>query len=264
MTQKDLKELVREKYGEIARASDNQQSGSCCCGPSCCSPAGYTVFSESYSQLEGYNPDADLSLGCGIPTQYAGLKAGDHVLDLGSGAGNDCFVARATVGDTGHVTGIDFTEDMLLKAEENRKKLGYQNIEFIKGDIEKMPLPDNSFDVVLSNCVLNLVPDKNKAFSEIMRVLKPGGHFCVSDIVLRGELSDEMRADAELYAGCVAGASSIDDYVGYIKQKGFADIRIHVEKRIEMPQLVITFPVGKEESGIYSITLSASKPFIAS
>ncbi len=264
MTQKDLKELVREKYGEIARASDDQQSGSCCCGPSCCSPAGYTVFSESYSQLDGYNPDADLSLGCGIPTEYAGLKAGDNVLDLGSGAGNDCFVARATVGDTGHVTGIDFTEDMLLKAEENRKKLGYTNIEFVRGDIEAMPLPDNSFDVVLSNCVLNLVPDKKKAFSEIMRVLKPGGHFCVSDIVLRGELSDEMRADAELYAGCVAGASAIDDYLGYIKQNGFADIRIHKEKRIAMPQLAITFPDGKEESGIYSITLSASKPFIAS
>lgn len=263
MNASELKLIVQQKYGKIA-ASDESASGSSCCTTGCCSPEGISTFNESYDHLDGYVPDADLSLGCGIPVEYADIRPGDYVLDLGSGAGNDCFIARAAVGDTGHVTGIDFTEEMVQKAEENRKKLRYTNIDFVRGDIEAMPMPDNSFDVVVSNCVLNLVPDKQKAFSQIMRVLKPGGHFCVSDIVLRGELSDEMRADAELYAGCVAGASDIDDYLGYIKQNGFADIRIHKEKRIAMPQLAITLTDGKEESGIYSITISASKPFIAS
>lgn len=259
MNQKDLKKVVREKYGEIARASDNQQSGSCGCAPSCCSSPGYTVFSESYSKLDGYNPDADLSLGCGIPTQYAGLKAGDHVLDLGSGAGNDCFVARAVVGDSGHVTGIDFTEEMLLKADENRKKLGYQNIAFINGDIEKMPLADNSFDVVLSNCVLNLVPDKQKAFNEIFRVLKPGGHFCISDVVLKGDMPADIRSDAELYAGCVAGASETGEYMEVINRAGFSGIMIHREKKIEIPDLSYDRFNVEEDQGIFSITVSGYK-----
>lgn len=193
MNANDLKLVVKEKYGEIAKQSKLQNETSCCGATGCCSTVDYTIFSESYDTLEGYNPDADLGLGCGIPTQFAGIKQGDHVLDLGSGAGNDCFVARAIVGETGKVTGLDFTDAMLAKATENANKLGFTNVEFIKGDIEEMPLPDNTFDVIVSNCVLNLVPDKNKAFAQMLRVLKPSGHFCVSDVVIKATCPKNSR-----------------------------------------------------------------------
>ena len=264
MKSTELKLIVQEKYGKIAGASEGDEKGSCCCSPDCCSSADYTVFSEKYDQLEGYNPDADLNLGCGIPTDFAGIKQGDHVLDLGSGAGNDCFVARAIVGDSGHVTGIDFTRPMLIKAEENRMKLGYTNIDFVNGDIEAMPLPGDSYDVVLSNCVLNLVPDKQKAFSEIMRVLRPGGHFCVSDVVIKGEMPDKMRSDAELYVGCVAGASEYDQYISIIRDAGFENIVIHKEKQIILPDTSMPVISDDNTPGIFSITLSASKPMINS
>jgi SAM-dependent methyltransferase len=260
MKSSELKSIVRKKYGQVAASVKAGGESSCCGTAGCFTPEGLTTFNESYAHLEGYNPDADLSLGCGIPVDFAGIQPGDHVLDLGSGAGNDCFVARAIVGESGYVTGIDFTDEMLLRAEENRNKLGYTNVEFVRGDIEEMPLPDNRYDVVLSNCVLNLVPDKIKAFSEIMRVLKPGGHFCVSDVVVKGALSETARNDAELYAGCVAGASSIEDYLEFIRWNGFTDIRIHKEKRIAVPGVILTSPDGKEEAGIYSITISAIKP----
>lgn len=263
MKPSDLKLIVQEKYGKIA-SSPEAGSGSCCCTPGCCSSEGLTAFNDSYSHLDGYVPDADLSLGCGVPVDFAAISPGDHILDLGSGAGNDCFVARALTGETGHVTGLDFTDQMLLKAGDNLKKMGYTNVEFIRGDIEEMPLPGNKYDVVLSNCVLNLVPDKQKAFSEIMRVLKPGGHFCVSDVVIKGTLSEKARSDAELYVGCVSGASTMDEYLGFIHQNGFADITIHKEKGIEMPDGVITHQDGIEESGVYSITISGFKPHIVS
>ena len=174
----ELKRIVTEKYGKIAAQSDKLGESSCFRQPEgCCSTVDYTIFSESYENLDGYVPDADLNLGCGIPTAFAGINKGDSVLDLGSGAGNDCFIARALVGDSGRVTGLDLTDEMLQKATRNLEKLGHKNVSFVKGDIEEMPLPDNAFDVVLSNCVINLVPDKNKAFSEIFRVLKPDGHF---------------------------------------------------------------------------------------
>lgn len=259
MNPSELKLIVQEKYAKVAAVREGVGAGSCCGTAGCCTPDGITTFNESYAHLEGYDPDADLSLGCGIPVDFAGIRPGHYVLDLGSGAGNDSFVARAIVGESGHVTGIDFTEEMLLRAEENRKKLGYSNVEFVKGDIEEMPLSDNRYDVVLSNCVLNLVPDKGKAFSEIMRVLKPGGHFCVSDVVVKGTLSEKARNDAELYAGCVAGASTIDDYLGFISRNGFADIMIHKQKRIELPDGIVSGMAGKAESGIFSITVSASK-----
>jgi SAM-dependent methyltransferase len=259
MNPSELKLIVQEKYGQVAGAREEGGAGSCCGASGCCTPEGLTAFNESYAHLEGYDPDADLSLGCGIPVDFAGLKPGDDVLDLGSGAGNDCFVARAIVGEKGHVTGIDFTEQMLLRAEENRMKLGYSNVEFVRGDIEEMPLPDSHYDVVLSNCVLNLVPDKARAFGEIMRVLRPGGHFCVSDVVVKGTLSEKARNDAELYAGCVAGASTIDDYLGFITRNGFSDIRIHKEKRIELPDGIVSGMAGEAESGIYSVTVSARK-----
>ena len=267
MRAEDLKFVVQEKYGKIAKQSKLQNETSHCgVGSSCCT-VDYAVFAESYNQEKGYNPDADLGLGCGIPTQFASIKEGDSVLDLGSGAGNDCFVARAIVGETGMVTGIDFTDAMLEKARANNAKLGFSNVEFVKGDIEKMPLPDNQFDVIVSNCVLNLVPDKSKAFAEIMRVLKPGGHFCVSDVVLKGELPEKLQQDAEMYAGCVSGAININEYIGIIRKQGFQKIEIHKQKEIVIPaEILEKYLHDKEitqfknkEIGIFSITISAEK-----
>jgi ubiquinone/menaquinone biosynthesis C-methylase UbiE len=257
MKAEDLKLVVKEKYGKIA-GKDNESS--CCCGSSCCGQdVDYTVFSENYQQKDGYNPEADLNLGCGIPTDFAGIRKGNHVLDLGSGAGNDCFVARALVGEEGKVTGIDFTPEMLNKAKENNNKLGFKNIDFIEGDIENMPLKSDTYDVVISNCVLNLVPDKSKAFGEIYRVLKPGGHFCVSDVVIKGSLSEKMRKDAEMYAGCVSGASDISDYLGYISEKGFTGITIHKQKEIKLPESTLEAYGQHKEAGIFSITVSGRK-----
>ena len=267
MKAEDLKYVVQEKYGEIANQSKIQNETSCC-GVGGCGTVDYTIFSESYDKEKGYNPDADLGLGCGIPTQFATIKEGDSVLDLGSGAGNDCFVARAIVGETGKVTGIDFTDAMLEKARRNVTKLGFTNVEFVKGDIEEMPLTDNQFDVIVSNCVLNLVPDKTKAFAEIMRVLKPNGHFCVSDVVIKGELPEKLQKDAEMYAGCVSGAIDINQYLEIIRETGFSTIEIHKQKEIEIPVEILKNYLSEteilqfknKEIGIFSITVSAKKP----
>lgn len=267
MKANDLKLIVQEKYGQIAQKSLLQEQSSCC-GTTCgCGELEFSMIGDDYNNQEGYNPEADLSLGCGIPTHFAAINKGDSVLDLGSGAGNDCFVARAIVGETGKVTGIDFTDAMIEKAKINNAKLGFANVEFIQGDIEKMPLPDNSFDVVVSNCVLNLVPDKEKAFAEMYRVLKPGGHFCVSDVVIKGELPSALRKDAEMYAGCVSGAIGMDEYLEIINKEGFNDTIIHKEKVITIPGDVLANYLSLEEiagfskgeTGIYSITVSAYK-----
>jgi arsenite methyltransferase len=239
MNGEDLKQVVKEKYSGIALQTKEQNETSCCGVGGSCSSVDYTIFSENYTKQAGYNPDADLGLGCGIPTQFAGIKEGDHVLDLGSGAGNDCFVARAIVGEKGMVTGLDFTDAMLTKAKANNAKLGFTNVNFVQGDIEEMPLPDASFDVVVSNCVLNLVPDKNKAFAQIMRVLKTDGHFCVSDVVLKGQLPEKLRKDAEMYAGCVSGAIDIDEYLAIIKNQGFDNITIHKQKEVAIPESIL-------------------------
>jgi ubiquinone/menaquinone biosynthesis C-methylase UbiE len=266
MKSEELKQIVKEKYGKIAEQNSEEKS---CCGSSCCGPeVDYSVFSEDYKNKEGYNPDADMSLGCGIPTDYAGIKAGDHVLDLGSGAGNDCFVARAIVGEIGKVTGLDMTEQMISKAKENCAKLGFTNVEFVAGEIEEMPFGEKIYDVVISNCVLNLVPDKTKAFREIFRVLKPGGHFCVSDVVIKGALSDKMKKDAEMYAGCVSGASEMNEYLKIVEDSGFVIVKVHKQKEIKLPDSLLSeyndvnelksFHAG--DTGIFSITVSASKP----
>ncbi len=267
MNPNQLKLVVQEKYGEIANQSKLQNQSSCCGATGCCDTMDYTIFSESYDKLAGYNPEADLGLGCGIPTQFAGIKKGDHVLDLGSGAGNDCFVARAIVGAEGKVTGLDFTEAMLQKARANAKKLGFTNIEFVQGDIEVMPLPDNQFDVIVSNCVLNLVPDKQKAFAQMLRVLKSGAHFCVSDVVIKGQLPENLRKSAEMYAGCVSGAITKDEYLGIIAQQGFKQVTVHKEKEIVIPHEVLKQYLSATEIeqfktnglGIYSITVSGYK-----
>jgi arsenite methyltransferase len=267
-TANELKQVVKEKYGEIAKAS--KSSG--CCGPTCCGGeeskiVGYTVMKDEYDNLKGYVAEADLGLGCGLPTEYAGIKIGDTVVDLGSGAGNDVFVARAIVGDEGKVIGLDMTEEMVEKANFNKAKLGFDNVEFHLGDIEQMPFENNIADVVVSNCVLNLVPDKRKAFSEIYRVLKPGAHFCVSDIVIKGELPAGLKKSAEMYAGCVAGALQQDDYLGIIKETGFRNVEVKKTKVIELPEDVLENYLSKSEIenfsmsnvGIFSITVVGYK-----
>lgn len=247
----ELKTLVKDKYSEIA-----QNSAKGCCGDGVNS-----IMSESYENLKGYTPDADLELGCGIPIEHAGLKEGQHVLDLGSGAGNDLFVARSIVGDSGHLTGLDFSDEMNQKAEENRKKLGYSNMEFLSGDIEQMPLEDDRFDVVLSNCVLNLVPDKHTAFSEIYRVLKPGGHFTISDVVVEGTFSAEAKRSAELYAGCVTGAIDKSEYLDIIRSLGFKEVAVQNEREIEIPEDVLPESAKSSlgDARVLSITVTAVK-----
>lgn len=272
MEQENIKSFVKEKYSRIAIQSEtDDKAHGCGCGSGCCSDIDYTVFSESYDKLAGYAEEADLGLGCGIPTEFAGLQEGQHVLDLGSGAGNDCFVARAIVDDSGHVTGLDFSEEMLTKARQNAKKLEYGNVDFVAGDIEDMPFDDKRFDVVLSNCVLNLVPDKEKAFAEIMRVLKPGGHFCVSDVVIQGQLPDKLREDAEMYAGCVSGAMQLDAYKAVIDQTGFTHVTVHKQRRVDIPLPILRAYLNEAEvkdfltggTGLFSVTISGKKAALA-
>lgn len=265
-SEQGLKELVRQKYSEIA-LQDVEVNKASCCGAGGCSTEVYNIMSDDYTNLEGYNTDADLGLGCGLPTQFARIRPGDVVVDLGSGAGNDCFVARAETGETGRVIGIDFTEAMIEKARLNAQKLNYTNVEFRQGDIEDIPLKDNIADVVVSNCVLNLVPDKAKVFNEISRILKPQGHFSISDIVLVGELPDKIKGVAEMYAGCVSGAIQRADYLQLIQDTGFQHLTIQKEKQIIIPDDILSNYLNTEEiaamknmeGGIFSITVYAEK-----
>lgn len=260
-TSEEIKQVVKEKYGEIA---SKKKEGCGCCGTKIID---YTMFRDDYSKLDGYVADADLGLGCGVPTEYAGLKKDDTVVDLGSGAGNDVFVARSVVGEEGKVIGLDFTQEMIDKANANKIKTGYTNIEFKLGEIESMPIENDFADVVISNCVLNLVPDKGKAFNEINRILKPGAHFCVSDIVLKGELPAGLKKSAEMYAGCVAGALQQDEYLKIIEEAGFKNVDIKKSKKIVLPDELLKeylSEVGLEEykrnlKGIFSITVVGYK-----
>ncbi|MBS1978797.1 MAG: arsenite methyltransferase [Bacteroidetes bacterium] len=267
-TSEQLKQMVKEKYNQIADQTKEQNESSCC-GAGCgCSTVDYVVMADDYSKLNGYVADADLGLGCGLPTEFALIKEGDTVVDLGSGAGNDAFVARSIVGEKGKVIGVDFTEKMIDKARANAKQLNYTNVEFRQGDIENMPLAGNVADVVVSNCVLNLVPDKRKAFQETFRVLKTGGHFSVSDIVLSGNLPEGLKQNAEMYAGCVSGAIQKDEYLSIIQQAGFKNISIQKEKRITLPDEILKEHLTQDameefksgSTGIFSITVYAEKP----
>ena len=266
-TQEQLKEIVRQKYSEIA-LQDKEANQSSCCGAGGCSTEVYNIMTDDYSKVEGYVSDADLGLGCGLPTQFAKIKKGDTVIDLGSGAGNDCFVARAATGASGKVIGIDFTPAMVVKAKANAENLGYTNVEFRQGDIDNMPVAADVADVIVSNCVLNLVPDKSKVFKEMYRVLKPGGHFSISDIVLVGELPDSLKKDAEMYAGCVAGAIQKEAYLELIQAGGFENIVLQKEKSIIIPADILSNYLNEEEiedfktgnTGIFSITVYAEKP----
>ena len=266
-TEEQLKEIVRKKYSEIA-LQDKETNMSSCCGAGGCSTEVYNIMSDDYTALEGYNADADLGLGCGLPTQFARIKKGDVVVDLGSGAGNDCFIARHETGETGKVIGVDFTPAMIDKARANAEVRGFNNVEFRQGDIEHMPISANVADVIVSNCVLNLVPNKNGVFQEIYRVLKPGGHFSISDVVLVGALPDGLRKDAEMYAGCVAGAIQKQVYLELIHANGFENVTIQKEKAIIIPDDILKNYLSQDEihsfktgdTGIFSITVFAQKP----
>lgn len=262
-----LKEIVKQKYSEIALQSKETNQSSCC-GAGGCSTEVYNIMSDDYTNLKGYNPDADLGLGCGLPTQFAKIRPGDTVIDLGSGAGNDCFIAAAETGTTGKVIGIDFTPAMIDKARSNAEKRGLNNVEFRQGDIEHMPVTSNIADVIVSNCVLNLVPNKDGVFKEMFRVLKAGGHFSISDIVLVGHLPEALRKDAEMYAGCVSGAIQKEVYLELIRQNGFDHITIQKEKAIVIPDDILKNYLNEQEladfkqgtTGIFSITVFAQKP----
>jgi arsenite methyltransferase len=268
-TQEQLKELVRQKYSEIALQDKETNASSCCGATSCCTGEEvYNIMADDYSQLEGYNPDADLGLGCGLPTQFARIKKGDVVMDLGSGAGNDAFIARHETGETGKVIGVDFTPAMIEKARRNAEVRGFNNVEFRQGDIEDMPIGGNRADVVVSNCVLNLVPNKNGVMKEIYRVLKPGGHFSISDIVLEGDLPKELKQAAEMYAGCVSGAIQKQVYLELIEANGFKNITVQKDKAIVIPDDILSQYLSTEQiegfkksgTGIRSITVYAEKP----
>lgn len=274
-TPEELKTFVKEKYGAIA-----QQGNLGCCTPGnsdsqtqqsntgCCGTESSSFLSPDYAQVEGYYAGADLGLGCGLPTQFANITEGDVVLDLGSGAGNDVFVARALVGEAGKVIGVDLTEEMIARATQNQAKLGYANVEFRLGDIEGLPVQSDEVDVVLSNCVLNLVPDKDKAFQEIYRVLRPGGHFCISDIVLQGELPEKLKSLAEMYAGCVAGALQRADYLQVIQDTGFIELEVKKERQFTLSDVILAQYLSEEDialyrqsnTGVFSLTVSARKP----
>lgn len=266
-TSDQLKQIVKEKYSAIALQSKESNQTSCC-GSGPCSPADAIPFAEDYSAVAGYNAEADLGLGCGLPTQFARIKPGDTVIDLGSGAGNDCFVARAETGNTGKVIGIDITETMIQKARMNAEKLGFNNVEFRLGDIENIPVTDGIADVVVSNCVLNLVPDKKQAFSEIFRVLKPEGHFSISDVVRKGDLPEALQKAGEMYAGCVSGAIRKEEYMDIIRKAGFENIQIQKEKPVRLPDETLLNYITEQElkifkesgAGVYSVTVYARKP----
>jgi arsenite methyltransferase len=225
MESNQIRDAVQKKYGDIARSV---KAGGSCCAPACCSP-GDPMSGHLYGASEtGALPKeaVDASLGCGNPTASIDLHEGEVVLDLGSGGGIDVLLSARRVGASGKVYGLDMTEEMLALARENQRKAGVTNVEFLKGDIQAIPLPDGSVDVVISNCVINLAPDKGAVLAEAFRVLKPGGRFAVSDIVVRGEVSPAVRRDMQLWVGCIAGALDEDDYARKLDAAGFEEIDI--------------------------------------
>ena len=241
----NIKEIVKEKYGKIANGASREN----CCDSN---TSAFDFMADKYDIKEISDVEiANLGLGCGTPTTYLDLKEGMYVLDVGSGGGIDVFIASKYVGSTRKVIGLDMTEQMTNKARENAVKLRRTNVEFRLGEIEHMPIDSNSIDRVISNCVLNLVPDKHQAFSEIYRVLKPGGSFVISDIVIRGSMPEDVRCNAELWAGCIAGAMDKEEYLNIIAVAGFKDIRLLNEKKYN--------EVSSEKFALLSITIKGTK-----
>ena len=226
MDNNEIQQAVQKKYGALATAVTS--GGSACCGPECCSPND-PVTGNLYekAQTAGLPQGAlDASLGCGNPTALIDLHQGDRVLDLGSGGGIDVLLSARRVGPSGRVYGLDMTDEMLALARDNQKKAGVENVEFLKGNIDAIPLPNNSVDVVISNCVINLAPDKGKVLEEAFRVLRPGGRFAVSDVIVRGEVSPTLRRDMELWVGCISGALAEAEYKDKLTAAGFADVDV--------------------------------------
>jgi arsenite methyltransferase len=267
-TDDETRAMVRERYAAAAREAES------CCGPASCgcgpemAPDGLNVIGDAYAGVAGHLAEADLNLGCGVPTRHAALRRGETVLDLGSGAGNDAFIARHEVGPEGRVLGVDMTSEMIAKARANAAKLGYRNVEFREGQIERLPVDSGTIDVVISNCVLNLVPDKGRAFAEMFRVLRPGGRFCISDIVATGELPGPVREVAALYVGCVAGAMAEERYLALLETTGFQDIRIAEAKPIPLSDQALADYMGAADieafraSGVAlkSVTVLGTRP----
>jgi len=255
-----IREQVRKTYGKIAT------SGGGCCGASgCCSAEGGTKADQSaklgYSteEMDAVPQGADLGLGCGNPQAIAGLKPGEVVLDLGSGGGFDCFLAARQVGRTGKVIGVDMTPDMVSKARENARKGEYGNVEFRLGEIENLPVADNTVDVIMSNCVINLSPDKKRVFAEAHRVLRSGGRLAVSDVVALGAMPEEIRSDLDAYCGCIAGAASVKDVERMLKEAGFASIVIDIKQ--ESQEVIKDWlPKSGAESYVSSAIITARKP----
>jgi len=253
MDSKDIKDIVKDRYGKIAK------QGTSCCGPgaSCCgSPDLVQIISKeigySDEELKVVPTGANLGLGCGNPLALSSIREGDTVLDLGSGAGFDCFLAAAKVGKNGRVIGVDMTSEMIEKARENAKKGNYGNVEFRLGEIEKLPVADGSVDLIISNCVINLSPDKGKVFQEALRVLKPGGRVMISDIVTLQELPNSIRNSIEAYIGCLSGAIRKDEYLQKIEGAGFKDVKIMGETSFSV-EFIVNDPTVKaaiEESGL--------------
>jgi arsenite methyltransferase len=266
----DVREAVRQRYGQIAR--DHEESTASCCGPSDCCGNGepnvtlvHTLY-ETSDVVELPSAVTGMSLGCGDPVTLAELQAGDTVLDLGSGGGIDCFLAARQVGPSGHVIGVDMTADMLEKARANARKMAVENVEFRLGEIEHLPVADESVDVVISNCVINLSPDKPQVFREAYRALRPGGRLAVSDIVTRIELPPEIKQDLGSWAACVAGAWLDKDYVAAIEAAGFLDVRIEAKDLDEdliadgAAQLGLEIDPSAARSIVYSARVTAVKP----
>jgi len=244
-----MKETVRQRYAQIAR-----DASGCCCGSSgCCGPAETPQALIDYGELDDLlPPGANLGLGCGTPILFADIQPGQTVVDLGSGAGVDAFLAAQRVGPEGHVIGIDMTPEMIQLARRNAIIGGYPNVQFHLGEIENLPLEDESVDVVISNCVINLAPDKARVFAEIFRVLRPGGRVCISDTVSYGEVPASIRQDPELWSECFAGAMDIQEYLNTLRAAGFVDVRI--SHRDDLDSL------RGEDYGFASITVTGTKP----
>lgn len=263
MENEAITQMVKDKYAAIAK------SKSSCCDDSCCGADDVSnLMGDAYDQVKGYEKEADLGLGCGLPTETAFIRPGDTVVDLGSGAGNDVFIAARLTGPSGKVIGVDMTEEMITLARENAAKLGYTNTSFELGYLDKNPLASNIADIVVSNCVFNLVPDKAGAFRETFRILRPGGHFSISDIVMEGSMPENLLAHALLYSGCVSGAVPRHNYLANIQAAGFEHVQILREKPIDIPDQWLKEHLTSDEYrqyrdanfSLYSVTVFGKKP----